>query len=140
MLALATAEKPLPPQVEQVTCSGSAVLVTLNPESFLPRPLRAVAPKVRLELHYLGFEDGVVSFSLLSNVLALPIHRLLNLLTAAVPLPPGVSIHKGASAPELRVDVQALVNRQVSGLFLEELYLHGGSVVAVARVEGFRRL
>jgi hypothetical protein len=122
-----------------VGCSGSTVLLLLNPEAFLPRPLRALAPRVRLELHYLGFAAGVVSFSLASSVLALPIHRLLNLLTAAIPLPPGVSVHRGAAAPELRVDVQALLNRQLSGVTLTELYLHEGDVVAVARVENVRR-
>ncbi len=116
------------------------MFVTVSLESVLPRPLRAVVPKVQLELRYLRFEAGVVFFSLLPNVLALPLHRLLNLLTAAIPLPLGVSIHRGTAAPELRVDVQALLDQQVSGLFLDELYLYGGDVVIVARISNFRRL
>lgn len=95
---------------------------------------------MELELRFRRFERGVAYFSLFTGVLALPVHRLLNLLTAAIPLPDGVSLHKGDALPELRADVQALLERQVSGLLLDEFYLHEGNVIAVARISGFRRL
>lgn len=137
-LELATAERPLPAAVQSVSCRGNTVFVTLNPESVLPRPLRAVAPKVRLELRFLRFQSGTATFELLTDVLSLPVHRLLNLITRALPLPEGVRLEPGEKVPLLAVDVQRLINQQVSGLTLTEFYLHGGDLIAVATLHGFR--
>ena len=137
-LELATAEKPLPAPIEHVSCAGSTVFVQVSPESVLPKFLRAAAPKVRLELHFLTFQAGVATFNLVTNVLSLPVHRLLNFLTDAIPLPEGVRIEKGETTPRLVVDVQKLVNEQVSGLTLDEFYLHEGDVVVLATLQNFR--
>ncbi len=137
-LELATSRQPLPAPIEQVSCVGSTVFVSINPESVLPRFLRAAAPKVRLELRFLRFEAGVATFALFTNVLALPVHRLINLLTAAIPLPEGVRIEKGDSAPRVSVNVQRFIDAQVSGLTLDEFYLFEGDVVAVATIRNFR--
>ena len=110
----------------------------ISSESVLPKFLRAAAPKVRLELHFLTFTAGVATFNLVTNVLSLPVHRLLNFLTDAIPLPEGVRIEKGETTPRLVVNVQKLVNEQVSGLRLDELYLHEGDVVVLATLRDFR--
>ncbi len=137
-LELATAEKPLPAPIEQVSCVGSTVFVQITSESVLPRFLRAAAPKVRLELHFLTFTAGVATFNLVTNVLSLPVHRLLNFLTDAISLPEGVRIEKGESTPRLVVDIQKLVEEQVSGFRLDEFYLHEGEVVVLATLQNFR--
>ena len=137
-LELAAAEKPLPAPIEHVSCAGSTVFVQVSPESVLPKFLRAAAPKVRLELHFLTFRAGVATFNLVTNVLSLPVHRLLNFLTDAVPLPEGVRIEKGETTPRLVVDVQKLINERVSGLSLDEFYLHEGDVVVLATLQNFR--
>lgn len=139
-MQLATSETPLPSAVEHLSCRGATIYVTLNPETFLPQLLRRAVPKVQLELRFRRFEGGVAYFSLSTNVLALPAHRLLNLLTAAIALPGGVSLHKGDALPELRADAQALLEERLSGVFLDEFYLHEGNLIAVARIDGFRRL
>ena len=137
-LELITAEKPLPTAVEHVTCAGNAVFVTLNPESVLPKILRAAVPKVRLELRFLNFKAGTATFELFTNVLSLPVHRLLNLLTAALPLPDGVRVEKGDGVPRVIVNVQRFIDEQVSGLTLDEFYLFEGELVAVATLKNFR--
>jgi len=137
-LELITAEKPLPAPIEQVSCAGSTVFVQVSPESVLPRFLRAAAPKVRLELHFLTFAAGVATFELVTNVLSLPVHRLLNFLTDAIPLPDGVRIEKGDATPRLVVNLQKLIDEQVSGLTLDEFYLHDGEVVVLATLQNFR--
>lgn len=124
-----------------MSCTGSTVLVNINPESVLPRMpkiLRAATPKVRLELRFLNFAAGVATFELFTNVLSLPVHRLLNLLVDAVPLPEGVKVEKGESAPRVVVDVQRFIDQQVSGLTLDEFYLFEGDVVAVATLRDFQ--
>lgn len=120
-----------------MSCTGNTVFVNVNPESVLPKILRAAAPKVRLELRFLSFAAGVATFELFTNVLSLPVHRLLNLLVAAVPLPDGVRVEKGESAPRVVVDVQRFIDQQVLGLTLDEFYLFEGDVVAVATLRNF---
>ena len=137
-LELATAEKPLPPAVQEVYCRGDTVFVTLNPETVLPKALRAVAPKVRLELRFLTFQAGIATFELRTDVLSLPVHRLLNLITKALPLPEGVRLEQGERAPQVVIDVQKFINLQVSGLTLNEFYLHNGDLIAVATLRNFR--
>lgn len=124
-----------------MTCSGSTVFVSINPEpvlSKLPKVLRAGVPKVRLELRFLSFTAGVATFELFTNVLSLPVHRVVNLISNAIPLPEGVSVDKGDQAPRVVVDVQRLIDRQVTGLTLDEFYLFEGDVVAVATLRNFR--
>ncbi len=104
----------------------------------MPKILRAATPKVRLELRFLNFAAGVATFELFTNVLSLPVHRLLNLLVDAVPLPEGVKVEKGESAPRVVVDVQRFIDQQVSGLTLDEFYLFEGDVVAVATLRDFQ--
>lgn len=123
-----------------MTCSGDTVFVSVNPEHILPRLLRGAVPKVRLELHFLSFSSGVATFELLTNVLSLPVHRLINVLTAAIPLPEGVDIEKGEDAPHVVVNLQAFIDKQVSGLTLNEFYLFEGELVAVATLHNFRTL
>ncbi len=140
-LELATAEKPLPAPVERVSCTGSTVFVSINPEpvmSKLPNMLRAAVPKVRLELRFLTFHAGIATFELFTNVLSLPVHRLINLITTAIPLPNGVKIEKGVSAPHVTVDIQSFIDKQVGGLTLDEFYLFEGDIVAVATLNAFR--
>lgn len=137
-LELATAEKPLPTAVQEVYCRGDTVFVTLNPETVLPKALRAVAPRVRLELRFLQFQTGVATFELRTNVLSLPVHRLLNLVSQALPLPEGVRLEQGDRAPLVSVDVQKLIDRRTRGLTLTEFYLHGGDLIAVATLQDFR--
>ncbi len=137
-LELATAEKPLPAAVQEVFCRGDTVFVTLNPETVLPKALRAVAPRVRLELRFLHFQVGVVTFELFTNVFSLPVHRLLNLVTQALPLPEGVRLEAGDKAPRVSVNVQKLIDGRVHGLTLNEFYLHGGDLIAVATLKDFR--
>lgn len=137
-LELATAEKPLPAPIEHVSCAGSTVFVQVSPESVLPRFLRAAAPKVRLELHFLTFAAGVATFELVTNILSLPVHRVLNFLTDAIPLPEGVRIEKGDATPRLVINLQKLIDEQVSGLTLDEFYLHEGGVVVLATLQNFR--
>ena len=140
-LELATAEKPLPAPVERVSCTGSTVFVSVNPEavmSKLPKLLRAATPKVRLALRFLTFHAGVATFELFTDVLSLPVHRLINLLTTAISVPEGVKIDKGASAPRVTVDLQRFIDQQVSGLTLSEFYIFEGDVVVVATLRDFR--
>lgn len=142
VLELATAERPLPAPIEGVSCEGDTVFVTLGAESLLsgllPSALRAAAPKVQLELRFRTFVAGVATFDLRTNVLALPVHRLLNRITPAITLPAGVRIDRGSDAPRLTVDVQRFVDERFSGLTLDELYLFGGEVVVVATLRDFR--
>jgi len=140
-LELATAEKPLPAPVERVSCTGSTVFVSVNPEavmSKLPKLLRAGVPKVRLELRFLTFSAGVATFELLTDVLSLPVHRLINLITAAIALPEGVKIDKGEGAPRVTIDLQSFIDQQVSGLTLSEFYLFEGDLVVVAALDNLR--
>lgn len=137
-LELATAERPLPSAVQEVYCRGNTVFIALNPETILPKPLRAVAPKVRLELRFLHFQTGVVTFELLTNVLSLPVHRLLNLIVKVLPLPEGVRLEPGENAPRVVVNVQSFINQRVSGLTLDEFYLHDGDLIAVATLRDLR--
>lgn len=137
-LELATAEKPLPAAVQEIYCRGDTVFVTLSPETVLPKALRAVAPRVRLELRFLHFQSGTVTFELVTNVLSLPVHRLLNFITKALPLPEGVRLEQGERAPQVVVDVQRLISQQVGGLTLNEFYLHNGDLIAVATLHNFR--
>lgn len=139
-LELATSQKPLPSAIEAVSCSGDTVFVHINPESVLPRLLRGAVPKVRLELRFLEFSAGVATFELVTNVLSLPVHRLINLLTNAIPLPDGVRIEKGESAPQLVVNLQRFIDIQASGLTLDEFYLFESDIVAVATLKNFRTL
>lgn len=139
-LELATSQNPLPSAIETVSCSSDTVHVSINPESVLPRLLRGAVPKVRLELRFLEFTAGVATFELTTNVLSLPVHRLINLLTRAIPLPEGVSIEKGESAPRVTVDVQRFIDGEVAGLTLDEFYLFEGDIVAVATLKDFRTL
>ncbi len=104
----------------------------------LPKLLRAAVPRVRLELRFLTFGAGVATFELLTDVLSLPVHRLINLITTAIPLPEGVKIDKGASAPRVTVDIQSFIDQQVSGLTLSEFYLFEGDLVVVAALDNFR--
>ena len=139
-MELATAEKPLPAPVEHVSCSGSTVFVQLNLEpvlSKLPKVLRAAVPKVRLELRFLTFHAGVATFELFTDVLSLPVHRLINLITTAIPLPEGVKIDKGEGAPRVTVDLQRFIDQQVGGLTLSEFYIFEGDVVVVATLRDF---
>lgn len=139
-LELATSQKPLPAAIEGVTCEGDTVYVSINSETVLPRFLQSVAPKVRLELRFLSFTAGVATFELVSNVLSLPLHRLINLLTAAIPLPEGVKIEKGDGTPRVVVELQRFIDQQVSGLTLNEFYLFDSEIVAVATLHHFRTL
>lgn len=139
-LELATSQKPLPSAIEAVTCSGDTVFVSINPESVLPRLLRGAAPKVQLELRFLEFASGVATFELVTNVFSLPVHRLINLLTAAIPLRGGVTIEKGERTPHVVVNLQKFIDEQVSGLSLNEFYLFEGELVAVATLHYFRTL
>lgn len=139
-LELATSQKPLPSAIEGVTCEGDTVFVSINPETVLPRFLQGVVPKVRLELRFLSFTAGVATFELVSNVLSLPLHRLINLLTAAIPLPEGVKIEKGEGTPRVVVALQGFIDQQVSGLTLSEFYLFDSEIVAVATLHNFRTL
>ena len=116
------------------------MFLSVNPEAVLPRLLRGAVPKVKLELRYLGFEAGTLRLEVFTNVLSLPVHRLINLLTAAIPLPSGVVIEKGESAPHVVIDVQKFIDEQISGLTLNEFYLFEGDVVAVATLKDFRTL
>ncbi len=139
-LELATSQRPLPSAIETVTCSGDTVFVSVSPENVLPRLLRGVVPKVKLELHFLSFASGVATFELITNVLSLPVHRLINGLTTAIPLPEGVHIEKGEGAPHVVIDLQTFIDKQVSGLTLSEFYLFEGELVAVATLRNFRTL
>lgn len=105
--------------------------------SKLPKLLRAGVPKVRLELRFLTFDAGVATFELFTDVLSLPVHRLINLLTTAISLPEGVKIDKGTSAPRVTVDLQRFIAQQVSGLTLNEFYIFEGDVVVVATLRDF---
>ena len=94
---------------------------------------------MRLELRFLSFHARASPpSSCLQNVLSLPVHRLINLITTAIPLPKGVKIDKGVSAPHVTVDVQSFIEQQVSGLTLDEFYLFEGDLVAVATLHTFR--
>lgn len=137
-LELATAEKPLPAPIEHVSCAGNTVFVQITSKSVLPKFLRAAAPKVKLELHFLTFTAGVATFNLVTNVLSLPVHRVLNFLTDAIALPEGVRIEKGETTPRLVVNLQKLIDEQVSGLTLDEFYLHDGEVIVLATLRDFR--
>ncbi len=139
-MELATAEKPLPAPVERVSCSGSTVFVSLDLSVLpkLPRMLRAAVPRVRLELRFLTFSAGVATFELLTDVLSLPVHRLINLITTAIALPEGVKIDKGEGAPRVTIDLQSFIDQQVSGLILSEFYLFEGDLVVVATLDKFR--
>ncbi len=139
-LELATSQKPLPSAIESVSCSGDTVYLSINPETVLPRLLRGAVPKVKLELKFLEFSTGVATFELVTNVLSLPVHRLLNLLTQAIPLPDGVHIERGEGAPHVTVDLQRFIDEQVSGVTLNEFYLFDGEIIAVAGLENFRTL
>lgn len=139
-LELVSSQKPLPAAIEAVSCRADTVYVSVNPETVLPRLLRGAVPKVRLELRFLSFASGVATFELLSNVLSLPLHRLINGLTAAIALPEGVRIEKGEGAPRVVVNLQAFIDQRVSGLTLSEFYLFEGEIVAVATLRDFRPL
>lgn len=138
-IALATSEKPLPPQVERIVASGNTVHVTIDPKTVLPQALHRLAPKVRLELTFRTFSAGVATFDLATNVYMIPLHRLLNLLTERIPLPEGVRIERGEREPRVLVDIQALMNQQVEGLELQEFYLYGGDFIITAKIRNFRQ-
>lgn len=130
----------MPAPIERVSCTGNTVLVNINPSVLpkLPKMLRAAAPKVRLELRFLNFAAGVATFELFTDVLSLPVHRLINLITTAIPLPDGVRVEKGDQAPRVVVNVQRFIDQRVGGLTLDEFYLFEGDVVAVATLRNFR--
>ena len=114
------------------------MLLNINPETILPRFLRAAVGRVGLELEFLGFEHGTAFFAMRSSVLSLPIHKLVNLLTSAISLPEGIRITKGVDAPHLRVNVQQFIDQNVSGVILHELHLHEGDVIAVADLSALK--
>ena len=138
-VALATSDKPLPPQVERVVARGNTVHVTIDPKTSLPQALHRIAPKVRLELTFRSFAAGVATFDLATNVYAVPLHRLLNLITDRIPLPEGIRIQRGEHEPKLLVDIQSLMNQQVEGLLLQEFYLYDGDFILSARIQNFKQ-
>lgn len=118
--------------IEHVHCEGRTIFVRINPESVLPKFLRAAVGRVGLELNFLGYEQGTAFFALKSSVLSLPVHKLVNFITSAIHLPDGISITKGVDAPHLRINVQRFIDQQVSGVILQELHLHEGDLIAIA--------
>lgn len=136
---LATSDKPLPPQIERIVARGSTIHITIDPKAALPQALHRLAPKVKLELTFRSFSAGVATFDLVTNVYALPLHRLLNLITERLPLPEGIRIVRGEREPKMLMDIQALMNRQVEGLELQEFYLYEGDFILTAKVQNFRQ-
>ena len=137
---LATSEKPLPPQIERIIAKGNTLHVTVDPKTVLPQALHRLAPKVRLELTYRSFAAGVAIFDLATNVYAIPLHRLLNLIVERIPLPKDIRIERGEREPKVLVDIQALMNQQVQGVELSEFYLYEGDFIITAKIQNFRSL
>ena len=138
-IALATSEKPLPPQLERIVAKGSTIHLTIDPKTTLPQALHRIAPKVRLELTFRSFAAGVATFDLATNVYMIPLHRLLNFITKRIPLPEGIRIQRGEREPRVLVDIQMLMNQQVEGLELEEFYLYDGDFILTARIRNFKQ-
>ncbi len=136
---LATSDKPLPPQIERIIARGNTIHITIDPKVALPQALHRLAPKVKLELTFRNFAAGVATFDLATNVYALPLHRLLNLITERLPLPEGIRIVRGEREPKVLMDIQALMNQQVEGLELQEFYLYEGDFILTAKVQNFRQ-
>ena len=136
---LATSDRPLPPQIERIVARGSTVHVTIDPKTSLPQALHRIAPKVRLELTFRSFAAGVATFDLATNVFVIPLHRLLNLITERIPLPEGVRVQRGEEGPKVLLDIQALMNRQIEGLELQEFYLYEGDFIITAKIQNFRQ-
>ena len=139
-IALATSEKPLPPQIERIIAKGNTLHVTVDPKTVLPRALHRLAPKVRLELTFRSFAAGVATFDLATNVYAIPLHRLLNLISERIPLPKGIRLERGEHEPKVLVDIQALMNQQVQGVELSEFYLYKGDFIITAKIQNFKTL
>ena len=136
---LATSDKPLPPQIERIVAKGNTVHVTIDPKTALPQALHRLAPKVKLELTFRSFAAGVATFDLATNVYAVPLHRLLNLITERIPLPAGIRVQRGEREPRVLMDIQALMNQQVEGLELQEFYLYEGDFILTVKVQNFRQ-
>ena len=136
---LATSDRPLPPQIERIVARGSTIHVTIDPKTSLPQALHRIAPKVRLELTFRSFAAGVATFDLATNVFVIPLHRLLNLITERIPLPEGIRVQRGEEGPKVLLDIQALMNRQIEGLELQEFYLYEGDFIITAKIQNFRQ-
>ena len=141
---LARAARLLPGMVLEVRAAGQAgdvVEVDLDPAqlpgtSGLLRFGAALAGRVTVTAHFLGFADGDASFALAAQARGLTVDRLLNHLTgviaqalAAQGLPPDVvELRPGADGPVLVAHAQAAVAARATGVVVQAVALTSGQV------------
>ncbi len=135
-LALATAEKPLPPVIRSVDCVGETLHAEIALDSLPSRSIAlqlaaAVAGTVTVTARLTGYAGGVATFVITAHALALPVHKLLPFLLDPVNkairdrgLPEGLlEVQRGDPNPLVLIDVQKAVETKASGVTLTDLRL-----------------
>ena len=143
LLEIIRGVKPLPRQVEALRCEGDTIHLTVNPETALPSFLKGVSPKINAALKYREFRNGTLILDLHTKVFSLSATGVVRILLSIFALPEkeGVRIHapSGSSEPpQIHINLQAIVDKQMAGVTINELYLYENEVIVLASIKGFR--
>lgn len=144
LLEIIQGVKPLPRQVEALRCEGDTVHLTVNPETALPSFLKGVSPKINVALKYREFRDGMLVLDLHTGlhtkVFSLSATGVVRILLSIFALPEkeGIRIHApSGSTPQIHINLQAIVDKQMQGVTVSELYLYENEVIVLASIKGF---
>ena len=147
-LALATAEKPLPPVIRSLDCQGETITAEIDLEAIPSRSIAlrlaaAAAGTVTVTARLTGFAAGVATFVLTAHARTLPAHKLVPFLLDPVNtairdrgLPEGLLVlHRGDDAgPLVLIDLQKAIETKASGLTLTDLQLTDAVIHADATI------
>jgi hypothetical protein len=143
LLEIIRGVKPLPHQVESLRCEGDTVHVTVNPETALPSFLKGVSPKINVALKYREFKNGILVLDLHTKVFSLSATGVVKILLSifAFPEKEGIRIHAPSGStepPQIHINLQAVVDKQMAGVTIAELYLYENEVIVLANIKNFR--
>ncbi|BDZ47578.1 hypothetical protein [Naasia aerilata] len=152
-VALATAERPLPPLVTFLSASEESVLADidlreLHPESFVLALAFAAAGTVAVTARFTGFAEGIATFAVTGHARGLPAHKVLpyvlGTVNAAIQragVPEGVvRVAEDAHEPVVRIDLQRAVETAVLGIRLTSFQLRGARIIVDAEVGTIQRV
>lgn len=140
-LAVASSQKPFPPQVKRVSSQGDTIVLELNAEASLPKLLRRISPTITALLQYQDFQGGVLSFKVTAKFLSLSTDALVKLLLSILKLPEreGIKLElldsPTGKVAILNIDLQHLINRKVRGVTVEGCKLQDDAIHMDASIQ-----